>query len=216
MLIVDPARLSSMVNQSTSQDSAELLKTLYRPTIVDKQLTKLDADIASTLNSDLPEDVKAKQYEMVLRGYRYYEPKVTAQRPADVFGRKEKKREEDGIIESTPAELKPKAKRLLKEIKPLLRWSDDNEILSLDQSGIVPHSDIGELLATAVDKKKKRRPPGYNDFAETLKEANLPRELIPNDYLWNYMHPKPKKGKQRKQVEDLFSHSWSTNEHEHA
>ena len=74
MLLVDPARLNSQ-HADLREPSGDLLKQLYRPTIVDKQLSRLDADIAKTLNSDLPDDVKAKQYEMALRGYRYYEPK---------------------------------------------------------------------------------------------------------------------------------------------
>lgn len=169
---------------------------MYRPTIIDKQLSKLDNDIAQTLNSDLPDDEKAKRYEMILRGYRYYEHKVSQQKTTQQI---EKENEDDQILESTPSHLRPKAKQLLKRIKGHTKWTDDGEIQTDDLRDIVPHSNIGELVATAVDRSKikKKHPTGFSHFAAALKRADMPKELIPNDDVWNRMNPRRRKRRSR-------------------
>ena len=71
LLLVDPARLAAAAEAAIAQpglapltkDNTDIIKHIYRPTIVDKQLSRLDADIVATLNSNLADDEKAKRYE---------------------------------------------------------------------------------------------------------------------------------------------------------
>jgi len=197
LLLVDPARLAAVAEASVAQqgfassvkDNVDIIKSVYRPSVVDKQLSRLDTDISETLNSNLPDDVKAKKYEMILRSFRYYEPKVAVESPAQI----QKKKEEDRLLESTPLELRPKARRLLKSIKQHARLTDDDQLIT-DENELVKESDLGELLASAVTikRKTKKRPPGYEEFAELLQRAKAPQELIADDVLRRYVFPKLK------------------------
>ena len=211
MLLVDPARLTSIVGTApsaivpesapTTAETRDHLRTLYRPSMVDKQLSKLDADIVDTLNSNLPDDEKAKRYAMSLRAYRYYEPKTL---PFDRYGARARQRDEDeddddDLLQSTPLPLRRKAKRLLKSVKPYARWNDDGEIVYRNE--LVPHSDVGELIASALDSSttKKTRPKGYEAFADALKRARTPKEFINNENLWSYLNPKSSKTIKKRQ-----------------
>ena len=55
---------------------------------------------------------------------------------------------------------------------------------------LIEHSDIGELLASATSMSVDKKPTGWIEFADTLKRARVPRELIDNDKLWKYMNPR--------------------------
>ena len=207
MLLVDPARLSSSAaaaaaatgipaaDAATALSHAELLKTLYRPSMIDRQLSRLDTDIASTLNSDLPDDLKAKRYEAALRGYRYLEPTTPFEPQSSTRRKAAEEQEEDYLLQSIPESLKNKGKQLLRTIKPHVRWSDDGEIATSDR-GIVDNSDMGDLIEAAIDGSN-RRPTGYTAFRDVLKSANTPRRLIKNSKLWYDMNEKKQKKKKR-------------------
>lgn len=176
MLLVDPARLAAIA--TTTNNS---IKDIYRPSIVDKQLSTLDNEISNVLNSSLPDDEKAKQYMVTLRNYRVFDPK-----PIKVD------ETEQEILRSVPKELKPKARKLLKQIKPHVRWSDKGEIAS--EKELIPDSNMGELLTTALELGSfKKRPTGFDTFANVLKRADTPHELIHNESLWAQVNSKPRK-----------------------
>jgi hypothetical protein len=161
LLLIDPSRAAQ----------------LYRPTTSDKKLSKLDEDISSTLNSDLPDDEKAKRYMLTLKSLRFFDQPLAA--PAadpDV-----------DILDSVEPQVRRKAKRLLKRVKPHLRLSDDGEIVHGAQ--LVPDSDIIDLLNSTLTNTGSK-PKGWTAFADTLKRARVPRELISNDKLWTYINPK--------------------------
>jgi hypothetical protein len=165
LLLVDPARATQ----------------LYRPTITDKKLSTLDHEISSVLNSELPDDEKVKRYSMCLKSYRVLDGYNTPKSNPD-----------ENILKSVPSSVRPKAKRLLKHIKPYTKWSDEGEIVGKER--VVPYSDISELMTeTLSSKPSDKKPLGWEEFADTLKRARTPRELIGNDKLWKYMNPKSKK-----------------------
>jgi hypothetical protein len=165
LLLVDPSRATQ----------------LYRPTITDKKLSTLDHDISSILNSDLPDDEKAKRYSASLKTYRVLDTHDIAKADPD----KE-------ILNAIPSVIKPKAKRLLKHIKPYVKWSDEGEIVSRNE--VVPYSNISELMTESLSETSStKRPKGWEEFADTLKRARTPRELIRNQKLWSYMNPKSKR-----------------------
>jgi hypothetical protein len=177
MLLVDPAKLTALTANSSTGSSGQLNES-YRSTIVDKQLSKLDRDIAETLSTNLADDEKAKIYSTILRKYRYFE-----QKPA--------KSDDIDVIKSVPFSLRSKAARLLKHIKPYARWSDTHEIVGKNE--LVQNSDIGELLTAALRDEDIAAPRGLGEFADVLKRARTPKELIGNRNLWKYMNPRSKK-----------------------
>ena len=164
MLLVDPSRASQ----------------LYRPTITDRKLSQLDTDIDSILNSSMSDDEKAKRYLMVLNQHRTYVTPVTAKADQDV-----------GILKDVQPDLRVKAKRLLKRIKPHVSLSEDNELVHDNQ--LVDDSNISELLNSALVNIGEDKPIGWMEFADTLKRAHAPRQLIRNEKLWTYMNPRSKK-----------------------
>jgi len=149
---------------------------LYRPTITDRKLSALDKDISETLNSQEPDDVKAKRYLAALKQHRYYDMPTPA-----------KLDDSDTVVQAIDPQVRTKAKRLLKRIKPHLRLSDEGELVH--NKDLIEHSDISELLASATSRSTDKNPKGWIEFADTLKRARVPRELIDNDKLWKYMNP---------------------------
>lgn len=153
---------------------------LYHPTIIDKKLGRLDQDITNVLNSELNDDEKAKRYSMVLSDFRRYQTPIL-----------HTKDPETKIIKAIPSEMRIKAKRLYKRIKPHVKLSDDGELVSRDM--LVEDSNIAELLGNALTKKSDDKPPGWIEFADTLKRAGASQQLIANENLWKYMNPRSKK-----------------------
>ena len=107
LILVDPP---NMHNQTHS---------LYRPTLVDCKLSSLDEEVSSILSSDLPDDVKAKHCMVALRQFRHLDaPQVVKTDPSQE------------ILDKVKPELQIKAKRILKQIKPHVRWSDEGELVA--------------------------------------------------------------------------------------
>jgi hypothetical protein len=154
---------------------------LYRPTISDKKLGALDLDISDILNSDLPDDEKAKRYIIALKAHRKYESPAVPTKPDP----------DTDIIKSIQPELRIKAKRLLKHIKPHVTFSDKGELVH--DANLVDDSDITELLSETLSKNSEEKPIGWIEFADTLKRAHTPRHLIKNEKLWKYLNPRSKK-----------------------
>jgi len=140
----------------------------------------LDDEIAKVLRSNLPEDVKAKSYSTVLRRYRLYDERKPEQDP---FARMSN--------QMTPAYML-KTIRLLKFLKPYITFNNEFELVH--DGTTIPLSNVVELAENAVQQKSSGpKPIGWTEFADVLKRARAPRELIPNIDLWSYMTPKSRK-----------------------
>ena len=158
MILVDPANMHA----------------LYRPTPVDRKLSSLDDEVSSVLRSDLPDDEKAKLYMIALRRYRHFDaPPV------------EKTDSLKEILDSVKPELQIKAKRILKQIKPHVRWSEDGELVSGNE--LVPDSNLAELLNEAATKHGVDDIIGLDEFAEALKRSDTPSHFIPNERLQRHL-----------------------------
>ena len=82
--------------------------------------------------------------------------------------------------------------RLLKFLKPYLTF--DSEFQLVHDGTMIPLSNVVELAENAVQQKSTGpKPIGWVEFADVLKRACPPRELIPNIDLWSYMTPKLRK-----------------------
>jgi len=76
-----------------------------------------------------------------------------------------------------PPEEKPRARELLKLIKPYLSWNEDGEIVA--NSRVVPFSNISDLLSNLMSSSTKK-PEGWDEVADILSAARVPRHLIRN------------------------------------
>jgi hypothetical protein len=165
LLLVDPSRATQ----------------LYRPTIKDRKLSQLDENITNILDSHEPEDQKVKRYLTALKQFRYYESPPPVKSEVD-----------EKILDAVaPPQVRTKAKRLLKRIKPQLRLSDDLELVH--DKELIENSDISELLSDALTKTASNNPKGWREFADTLKRSRVPRELVTNDKLWRHLNPVSKR-----------------------
>ena len=151
------------------------MPTLYRPTPVDLKLSSLDKDVSDVLSSDLPDDEKAKRYIIALRRYRHFDS-APVQKTDPL---KE-------IIKAVKPDSQIKAKRILKRIKPHIRWSEDGEIVTEDNE-LVPDSNLAELLNEATTKSSVDDVIGLPEFAETLKRSDTPAHFMSNDRLRRHM-----------------------------
>lgn len=153
---------------------------LYRPTTKERTLTKLDTDIESTLNSDLPDDEKAKRYLETLHKFR----------AIDDFNDSSKQLEkrndiETEVIDSVPSTQQYKAKRLMNYFKkvPDIEWSEKGELIY--RQHIIPNSHIIDLVSDILKKKTVgKNPEGWQEIVNILREANVPREFVPNAQVW--------------------------------
>lgn len=171
-----------------------------KPSMRDKALSGLDGEISSILNSELNDELKAKQYSAALSRFRNYSADQSPkENPIDKL--------EPKVLESMPSTVKYKAKRLIDRLKrdKAVDWDKDGQLIYRQRK--IPKSDIVELFSNSLKSKSdtKDLPVGWETFAESLHENEIPRELVPNKSIWNEMlrhkplkETKKKKGKARK------------------
>jgi len=168
---------------------------LYRPSMREKTLSRLDEDIEETLASDLSDSEKAAKYIAALHRYKHYGAPKEVEEKVDV---------ESDVLDTVPLSQRHTAKRLLDHLKKdrNFKIGDRGEISYNQQK--VPQSHLGDLLNDILRKKSGgERPVGWEEFANSLKGVDVPKELVENTDLWNYMHPVAKEVKKVKK----FKHS---------
>jgi len=147
-----------------------------RTRMIDKKMSGLDQEISVVLNSELPDDIKVKHYVAALREYRALEtyPEQQQQREAAL----QQMTTTDDVLKTVNPESRIKAERILKNIQPKLRWSDKGELVH--NNALVSDSHIGELLNEAANVDSKENPIGFEEFADTIKDSNIPNHFIDN------------------------------------
>jgi hypothetical protein len=153
---------------------------IVRPSMKEKNLTNLDQQITNILNSDLPDDIKAKQYMQASRTFKNYD---TPSPPPTT-----KETSESDVIASIQPANQFKAKRLLEQIKkdPDTEFNERGELVY--RQSVIPNSNIVDLVSDVLQKKSSEFPTGWKQFANSLKGSNTARELINNSDRWKYMH----------------------------
>src|SRR5215469_4913373 len=144
--------------------------------IIPQLKSPFDTEISSILRSNTSDDQKAKLYAAALRKYRLYEEEPKR----DPFTQLPPQMTPKNMIKTT---------RLLKYIKPYLTFNSDFELIHDGRT--VPLSNVVELAEAAIQQGVN--PIGWKEFADVLKRANVPHQLISNDSLWRYMTPKSKR-----------------------
>ena len=151
-----------------------------------KALNELDKEIQHILNSDLPDDIKAVQYISALKKYRAFD--YNRSHRLDETIEKEKDLE-TRLLQSIPNSQSHLAKRIYDHLKDNnITFTSKGELIH-NQTPIIG-SNIIDLVHDLLKTSNKEIPTGWNEFAEILKQTNLPKMYIQNTQRKNYLHPK--------------------------
>ena len=167
-----------------------------RPSMRDKALSGLDGEISEILNSDLSDELKAKQYSATLSRFRNYdEDRTLKEKPIEKL--------ESQVLESVPTDVKYKAKRLIDRLKrdKTVDWDEDGQLIYRQRK--IPKSDIVELFSDALKSKPAANdsPVGWETFAKSLNANDIPQELVSNKVVWNEMlRRRPLKATKKKTI----------------
>ena len=142
---------------------------IYRPSLPEKSLTRLDQEIQNTLNSELPDDEKAKLYLSALHRFKAYDNSAKPPPP--------KLNLETELAGALHPSQQYKARKLLRIIKenPDIDWTDKGELIYKQTR--VPKSHATDLFEDALSSKRPVDGPiGWEAFDEGLK--NVPPTLV--------------------------------------
>ena len=140
---------------------------MYRPSMPEKSLSELDKVIQSTLESQLPDDEKAKLYVSALKRFKAYESGMKPPPP--------KPNIESEI--AVPPNQQYKAKKLLRLIRdnPDIDWSDNGELIY--KQSLIPNSHVSDLFNDALAAKRPAQGAvGWEQFDEGLER--VPTDLV--------------------------------------
>jgi hypothetical protein len=109
------------------------------------------------------------------------------QQPSIVIQERHEEQEEeevaaaaDFITDAFPKSTKGRASRLLQYIekhKPKITWSKQNGNVTID-GNLIPDSNIIDLIRSAISGMVKKKPVGWHQFNEALKDINTPMALV--------------------------------------
>lgn len=136
----------------------------------DRKLSELDYEMQTTLNSDIPDDQKAKLYVATLKKFRAFENNARAPEIKNVAANE--------LKEALSPAQQYKAKKLLRLIKdnPALDWSDKGELIY--KQTLVPNSHIADLFEDALATKRPVDGPiAWEEFGDVLDSSNVPHTL---------------------------------------
>ena len=153
------------------------------PTTTQPSTNPLDVAIQSILNSDQPDDIKAKQYSLAINRYRN-----------TVEIQSTPKSDNDGevvaeILESVPYQSRYKARRLLRILRenPEVEWNEKGELIFRQTP--VPRSHMADLINYSLKTTKNDtvEPIGAKEFSKALASSHVSREFVPNYKSWKYV-----------------------------
>ena len=148
----------------------------------EKQLTQFEHEMRSVLDSNEPDDVKAKLYTQALNKLK------TLTQPSTRGGESSTNYvvTDEEILESVPPTVRHKARRLLRFVRDFtsMNWSDRGELVY--KQATVPNSNIIELVNDVLRQKSSDRAVGWREFASGLGSASvkISRDLITNNDSW--------------------------------
>lgn len=145
---------------------------MYRPSLPEKSLSELDKVIHQTLNSQLPDDEKAKLYMSALHRFKAYDAKPP---PTKI-------NLESELAGSLPPNQQYKAKKLLRLIKdnPDIEWNDKGELIYKQTP--IPKSHVADLFGDALASTRPTEGAiGWEAFDEGISHApaSLVKKRIP-------------------------------------
>ncbi len=184
MALIDPRLLERF---------QQLYEPPPNPTL--KTMASLDDRLKNVLSkSHSSEDDKVKEYNQTLHRYMTYEDKYLAptSNPANVQSPVVADQWESDILESVPLNTKKKAQLLLNRIKAsggAMGWNTQGELLVKGEP--IAGSDILDLVNDVLRKRQHFNPRGWEQFAQALRDTNVPQDLIGHPDRWAYIQQQP-------------------------
>ena len=180
-----------------------------------QRLSYLDNGMQNMLeNSNLPPDVKHKQYGQMMHRYqtlrdqelnKTFPIKLNEVPPTSTIP-------SGDIIDSLPRNYRNKAKLLLAHIRktPNLQVDDFGQVAINGQP--IEGSNITDLIFDYVKPTRRSQgPAGWRQFGKMLKQTNVPREAIVNVTRWNQIdEPVLAAAISSEDIEDLAGVSYKT------
>ena len=188
MALVDPRLLKSLHENTTPQPP------------VDNILRDIDAEMTSILGSDADVSEKVRLYNQVLLRYNEM-TKTRAAKPTPVVVMKAatvdneaaapvetaavgQSTEPANIVGTLPKTLQEKGRQLLVRLSTVA-WNERGELM---HGGVAIHgSNVVDLVHDLLRNRKTTDPVGCRQFANQMRAANVPMELVGNVARRRYM-----------------------------
>jgi hypothetical protein len=140
------------------------------------QLSSLDRDMKSVLESNIPSDVKAKKYAQVLHTFSNIRDKQAAPLSAPPPLQNQKLDFTTGLARQYINKGKLLVDHLMNQHD--VQWNDKNEVIY--KGDLIPGSNIIDLVHTFTKQRTALKPRGWKEFAQTLVDSNVPQSAIGN------------------------------------
>ena len=183
MLLVDPAMLESLQANTNPSPPAPTSQN-----IANRVIQETDNDINNILSSNMKPSEQVHFYNQSLQKREQYSNKTpdhvfhqnTIQPPKSQNTEEELDPMEQEIIETIPDKWKSKGAQLLKKMKRsgILGWNAHGNLVFKGEE--LPDTNVVDLVNDVVRRRKNNPPPGWNLFAQGMRETNVPQELIGN------------------------------------
>lgn len=189
LALVDPSQIGNAMQCNTNNNTS----VLQNP--IQKQLSELDREMKTVLESNINDNEKVYRYNQVLQRFlNYYgklhEPTLDSEentKKTNTLDEESANKIKEQVLRLTPSTLRTKANEILNRVKDSNHLSWDSKGQLLINNIPVEHSNMVDLVNDVIRSRKNTIPPlGWKDFAREIKSLNLPEELIGNRDRYNY------------------------------
>ena len=204
MALVDPRLLKSLRENPTPL-----------PDAIDTTLRDLDAEMTSILDrSDADESEKVRLYNQALLRYNDM-TKARAAKPIPVVVEVKKEAaattalvvEPADIVGTLPKTLQMKGRQLLSRLSAVT-WNERGELI---HKGVaIRGSNAVDLVHDLLRNRKTPDPVGWQQFANQMRAANIPMELVGNVTRRLYLQKKRGKRTPQKRTPETQMSEWET------
>ena len=201
MALVDPRLLKSLRENPTPL-----------PDAIDTALRDLDAEMTSIIDgSDADESEKVRLYNQALLRYNDM-TKARAAKPIPVVVEVKKEAaattalvvEPTDIVRTLPKTLQMKGRQLLSAVT----WNERGELI---HKGVaIRGSNAVDLIHDLLRNRKTPDPVGWQQFANQMRAANIPMELVGNVTRRLYLQKKRGKRTPQKRTSETQMSEWET------
>ena len=208
-----------------SRDNVATMQTPGTPT------SRLDKEMSKIINSTSIQDDREKyaMYQQALERFMYYKKNDDTKKfqvsgvnalgdinevskvNNDEDTNEENSKVDESIINCVPEKFQLKAKMLLQRLHDFgdVTWDNRGKI-TIDGS-TVKGGNLVDLINDVVRNRKQPLSNGSGQFAQVLRKANIPREFIVNDKIWQLVSS-PQSDSDDEEEETQQSDSEKTNE----
>lgn len=190
--------------------SPDVLERLHQenstPTISETVMSSLDKDMHQILRSNISDHDKWSNYQQILQRYLHFAqdqrqpislpivendtmPVVKHVDTKQFIPTSSLKRvDAQHIISSLPTTFQKRGEQLINTIKNDVTWDEQGVVYINGQQ--VPGSNVIDLISDVIRPRKLSNPAGWEQFADYLKRANVPREYIGNERRLTFINRK--------------------------